>query len=341
MWRALKRPRPCFTAAVVRPLAEQRLGLAAGGLVARHEQHGAAPGAAQGRVDARLADERPVEPEVAPAGAGDGVVHDAVGRAGHRVHADEERRVAALLEELRVLRPLLLDDEVAARIEQIGDQRVERPAPAGAVAVHHDDLARAAGERAPHGGVDLLGVEAGAIGVERLSARRLLPLRDAGDALHVAHDEDAHAAEATSGAGPPQERAGALYAARRPTQTKTGATMPRLITSPTSIPVPGGKIIDEYVGAVNTQTDGVSIAHMRAPADWKEPFQTPEFDEYTLVLKGSLRVEHEGGHTDVTAGQAILTGAGERVRYSTLEECEYVAICLPAFTPDRVQREDE
>ena len=91
---------------------------------------------------------------------------------------------------------------------------------------------------------------------------------------------------------------------------------------------------------MNTHTDGVSIAHMRAPADWQEPFQTPEFDEYTLVLGGSLRIEHEGGHTDVRAGQAILTGAGERVRYSTLEDCEYVAICLPAFTPDRVQRED-
>jgi ethanolamine utilization protein EutQ (cupin superfamily) len=116
--------------------------------------------------------------------------------------------------------------------------------------------------------------------------------------------------------------------------------MPRLISSPTSIPVPGGKLIDEYVGSVNTQTDAVSIAHMHAPADWKEPFQTPEFDEYTLVLRGSLRVEHDAGHTDVAAGQAILTAAGERIRYSTLEECEYVAVCLPAFTPERVERED-
>ena len=116
--------------------------------------------------------------------------------------------------------------------------------------------------------------------------------------------------------------------------------MPRLIPSPTSIPVPGGKIIDEYVGAVNTQTDAVSIAHMRAPAGWTEPFQTPEFDEYTLVLAGSLRIEHDGGHTDVASGQAILTAAGERVRYSTLEACEYVAICLPAFTIERVVRED-
>ena len=116
--------------------------------------------------------------------------------------------------------------------------------------------------------------------------------------------------------------------------------MPRLIPSPTSIPVPGGKQIDEYVGSVNTGTDGVSIAHMRAPADWREPFLTPAFDEYTVVLRGVLRVEHEGGHTDVTAGQAVLTAAGERVRYSTLEACEYVAVCLPAFTLERVERED-
>ena len=75
---------------------------------------------------------------------------------------------------------------------------------------------------------------------------------------------------------------------------ETGAPMPRLIPSPTSIPVPGGKVIDEYVGGVNTGTDAISIAHMRAPADWDEPFQTPEFDEYTLVLKGTLRVEHDG-----------------------------------------------
>ena len=116
--------------------------------------------------------------------------------------------------------------------------------------------------------------------------------------------------------------------------------MPRLIPSPTSIPVPGGKVIDEYVGSVNTQTDAISIAHMRAPADWDEPFQTPAFDEYTVVLKGTLRVQHDGGHTDVGAGQAILTTAGERIRYSTLEACEYVAVCLPACTPARVRRED-
>ena len=116
--------------------------------------------------------------------------------------------------------------------------------------------------------------------------------------------------------------------------------MPRLIPSPTTIPVPGGKVIDEYVGAVNSETDAVSIAHMRAPAGWDEPFQTPQFDEYTLVLSGSLRVEHGDGHTDVAAGQAIATSAGERIRYRTLEACEYVAVCLPAFTLARVQREE-
>ena len=115
--------------------------------------------------------------------------------------------------------------------------------------------------------------------------------------------------------------------------------MPRLIPSPTSIPVPGGKMIDEYVGTVNTQTDTISIALMRAPAGWDEPFQTPEFDECTLVLKGTLRVEHEAAAPTSRAGQAILTAAGERIRYSTLEACEYVAVCLPAFTPERVQRE--
>jgi quercetin dioxygenase-like cupin family protein len=116
--------------------------------------------------------------------------------------------------------------------------------------------------------------------------------------------------------------------------------MPRLISSPTSIPVPGGKVIDEYVGSVNTQTDAISIARMRVPAGWEEPWQTPEFDEYTLVLNGSLRVEHDAGHTDVAAGRAILTAAGERVRYSTLADCEYVAVCLPAFTPEGARRED-
>ena len=117
--------------------------------------------------------------------------------------------------------------------------------------------------------------------------------------------------------------------------------MPRLISEPTRIPVPGGKVINEHVGRVNTGSEAVSVAHMIAPGNWDEPFQTPEFDEITLVLKGSVIVDHEGGPTTVQAGQSILTGAGERIRYSCGPDgAEYVAICLPAFAPDTVNRED-
>ncbi len=117
--------------------------------------------------------------------------------------------------------------------------------------------------------------------------------------------------------------------------------VPRLISEPARIPVPGGKIINEHVGLVSTGTLAVSVAHMVAPPNWGEPFQTPEFDEITLVLKGTVIVEHEGGPTTVLAGQSILTDAGERVRYSCGPEgAEYVAVCLPAFAPDTVNRED-
>ena len=117
--------------------------------------------------------------------------------------------------------------------------------------------------------------------------------------------------------------------------------MPQLISAPTRIPVPGGKVIDEYVGRVTSATEGVSVAHMKAPAGWDEPPQTPEFDEVTLVLQGTVLVEHDGGTTEVTAGQALLTRAGERVRYSVGPEgAEYVAVCLPAFAPDLAHRED-
>jgi len=117
--------------------------------------------------------------------------------------------------------------------------------------------------------------------------------------------------------------------------------MPELISGPTRIPVPGGKIIDEYVGRVNSGTEAVSVAHMWAPDGWEEPAQAPAFDEYTVVLRGTLRVEHDGGVTDVKAGQAIIARAGERVRYSTGDEgAEYVAVCLPAFGPDLAHRED-
>ena len=116
--------------------------------------------------------------------------------------------------------------------------------------------------------------------------------------------------------------------------------MPRLIPSPTSIPVPGGKLIDEYVGGVNTQTDAISIAHMRAPAGWEEPFQTPAFDEYTRRPRG-LDPRRARRRPDRRARRpGDPDSAGERIRYSTLEACEYVAVCLPAFTPERVQRED-
>ncbi|MEO6712511.1 MAG: hypothetical protein ABIM89_03665 [Mycobacteriales bacterium] len=119
--------------------------------------------------------------------------------------------------------------------------------------------------------------------------------------------------------------------------------MPTLIPEPTTIPVPGGKVISEYVGRVNSATGALSVAHMVSPAGWSEPAQTPDFDEYTLVLRGSMQVEYDGGLLDVGAGQAVVTHAGERVRYSTPagDGCEYVAICLPAFSPESVHREEE
>ena len=117
--------------------------------------------------------------------------------------------------------------------------------------------------------------------------------------------------------------------------------MPQLISSPSHIPVPGGKVIDEYVGRVTTGSTAASVAHMTAPGGWEEPAQTPEFDEVTLVLRGTVRVEHDAGTLEVHAGQAVLTRAGERVRYTTPEEAEYVAVCLPAFAPELAHREGE
>jgi mannose-6-phosphate isomerase-like protein (cupin superfamily) len=117
--------------------------------------------------------------------------------------------------------------------------------------------------------------------------------------------------------------------------------MPQLIPSPARIPVPGNKVIDEYIGRVNSSTSSVSIAHMRSPAGWSEPGQRPEFDEYTVVLRGTLRVEHESGVIDVGSGQAIVAFKGEWVRYSTptAEGAEYVAVCVPGFSPDTVHRD--
>ena len=122
--------------------------------------------------------------------------------------------------------------------------------------------------------------------------------------------------------------------------------MAELISAPTRIPVPGGKVIDEYVGRVNTGTEAFSVAHMVAPGGWVEPAQAPDFDEVTVVLRGTVRVEvtADGGTEtiDVSAGQALVTRAGERVRYSTgEEETEYVAVCLPAFSPETVNRDEE
>jgi quercetin dioxygenase-like cupin family protein len=115
--------------------------------------------------------------------------------------------------------------------------------------------------------------------------------------------------------------------------------MPKLIAAPRQIPVPGNKVIEEYIGRVNTGDQGVSIAHMHSPPGWSEPGQRPEFDEFTVVLGGSLRVEHEGGVTEVRQGQAILAQKGEWVRYSTPAGAEYMAICVPAFDPDTVHRD--
>lgn len=118
--------------------------------------------------------------------------------------------------------------------------------------------------------------------------------------------------------------------------------MPRHIVRPTRIAVPGEppKVIEEFVGLVNSGTEDVSIARMVAPAGWKEPAQTPVFDEYTIVLRGVVRVESGEGVVDVAAGEAIVTRRGERVRYSTPnEEAEYIAICLPAFSPEAANRE--
>ena len=119
--------------------------------------------------------------------------------------------------------------------------------------------------------------------------------------------------------------------------------MPTRIASPTRVEAAGNKpkLIDEYIGRVNSGTPGVSVAHMRSPGGWQEPGQTPEFEEYTLVLKGRLRVEHRGGAMDVQAGEAVIAHAGEWVRYSTPEEegAEYIAVCVPAFSPESVHRD--
>src|SRR5882757_5581456 len=121
-------------------------------------------------------------------------------------------------------------------------------------------------------------------------------------------------------------------------------TVPTLIAAPTRVEAAGNKpkLIDEYIGRVNSQTSAASIAHMRSPGGWLEPGQTPEFDEFTVVLKGTLRVEHRAGSIDVHAGEAVIAHRGEWIRYSTPGDdgAEYIAVCLPAFAMDTVHRDE-
>jgi mannose-6-phosphate isomerase-like protein (cupin superfamily) len=120
--------------------------------------------------------------------------------------------------------------------------------------------------------------------------------------------------------------------------------LPTFIASPTRVEAAGNKpkLIDEYIGRVNSATNAASVAHMRSPGGWQEPGQTPEFEEFTVVLRGTLRVEYRGGSMDVQAGQAIVAHPGEWVRYSTPtpEGAEYIAVCLPAFAMDTVHRDE-
>jgi ethanolamine utilization protein EutQ len=119
--------------------------------------------------------------------------------------------------------------------------------------------------------------------------------------------------------------------------------MPILISRPSRVQAAGNKpkLIDEYIGRVTTKNEALSIAHMRSPGGWQEPGQTPEFDEFTVVLRGMLRVEHRAGVMEVREGQAVVAHGGEWVRYSTPEPegAEYIAVCLPAFSMETVHRD--
>jgi mannose-6-phosphate isomerase-like protein (cupin superfamily) len=121
--------------------------------------------------------------------------------------------------------------------------------------------------------------------------------------------------------------------------------MPELIASPSRVQAAGTepKVIDEFVGRVNTGESRLSVARMRSPQGWVEPGQRPEFDEWTLVIGGTLHVEHDDGELDVATGQAVLVRGGEWVRYSSPRAggAEYVAVCLPAFGPEIVHRDDD
>jgi mannose-6-phosphate isomerase-like protein (cupin superfamily) len=119
--------------------------------------------------------------------------------------------------------------------------------------------------------------------------------------------------------------------------------MPTLIPAPTVIAAAGNKpkIIEEFVGRVNSATESASVARMQSPAGWEEPGQRPDFDEFTVVLQGMLRVDYADGFLEVRAGQAVIAKAGEWVRYSTPEPAgaQYIAVCLPAFSPHTVHRD--
>jgi ethanolamine utilization protein EutQ (cupin superfamily) len=117
--------------------------------------------------------------------------------------------------------------------------------------------------------------------------------------------------------------------------------MPTLIQKPTRIESAGNKpkLIEEFIGRVNSKESRLSVARMTSPAGWLEPGQRPDFDEFTLVLAGTLHVKHERGEMDVNAGQCVLAHAGEWVQYSTPEGAQYIAVCLPAFSPDTVHRD--
>jgi mannose-6-phosphate isomerase-like protein (cupin superfamily) len=119
--------------------------------------------------------------------------------------------------------------------------------------------------------------------------------------------------------------------------------MPTLIAAPTRIQAAGNKpkLIDEFIGRVNSKEERLSVAHMRSPGGWVEPGQTPQFDEFTIVIDGMVRVTHKSGTIDVRPGQAVIAHAGEWVQYSTPEAdgAEYIAVCLPAFSMETVHRD--
>jgi mannose-6-phosphate isomerase-like protein (cupin superfamily) len=117
--------------------------------------------------------------------------------------------------------------------------------------------------------------------------------------------------------------------------------VPEFIPAPAIIPVPGGKVIEEYVGHASSGDDAVSVAHMIAPAGWEEPAQQPDFDEFTVVLDGTIDVETDDGVTHVRAGQAVITRAGEWVRYTSEHGARYMAVCVPAFHGNLVHRDDD